>query len=408
MQKKSESSPNLGLENCRLRNISECAISSERNTFLVTVYNPLSRPVDYYVRLPVKNTSYTVLDPQGAEVLTQLLPIPDNLKRIPGRKATTEVELVFSATGLPPLGYKSYYVSQNSGNFDQSSTIWRPESFETVSIGDQNVKITLDPKTKLLKSISTYAETYDVAQSLQYYIGHDGQNNGEENRASGAYIFRPTSQEPIKIADEADTVVIQGDVVHEVHQVFSDWASQIIRHYNNQPVVEFEWLVGPIPVDDNDGKEVISKFTTSIPTKKLFFTDSSGREVLERQRDFRPTWDLEVHEPVAGNYYPVVSHISFDNSSAGLAIVTDRAQGGSSMADGSLELMVHRRLLHDDAFGVGEAINEQAYGQGLVARGRHFVLIGEFYFLNRYFKLTYQFQVIQTRRFPRKLFIFWS
>jgi hypothetical protein len=30
-----------------------------------------------------------------------------------------------------------------------------------------------------------------------------------------------------------------------------------------------------------------------------------------------------------------------------------------------------RRLLFDDAFGVGEALNETAFGEGLVARGKH-------------------------------------
>ena len=39
-------------------------------------------------------------------------------------------------------------------------------------------------------------------------------------------------------------------------------------------------------------------------------------------------------------------------------------------------LQVHRRLLHDDAFGVGEALDEEAYGTGLVARGQHYVLGG--------------------------------
>ncbi|KAB7500477.1 hypothetical protein Anas_14489 [Armadillidium nasatum] len=28
-----------------------------------------------------------------------------------------------------------------------------------------------------------------------------------------------------------------------------------------------------------------------------------------------------------------------------------------------MELMVHRRLLYDDAFGVGEALNETAFGE---------------------------------------------
>jgi len=37
---------------------------------------------------------------------------------------------------------------------------------------------------------------------------------------------------------------------------------------------------------------------------------------------------------------------------------------------------VHRRLLHDDAFGVGEALNETAFGYGLVAIGKHWLTTG--------------------------------
>jgi len=37
--------------------------------------------------------------------------------------------------------------------------------------------------------------------------------------------------------------------------------------------------------------------------------------------------------------------------------------------------MVHRRTLHDDSLGVGEPINETAYGTGLVIRARHFLLV---------------------------------
>lgn len=39
-------------------------------------------------------------------------------------------------------------------------------------------------------------------------------------------------------------------------------------------------------------------------------------------------------------------------------------------------IKVHRRLLHDDAFGVGEALNEVAYGKGLIARGSHYIVFG--------------------------------
>jgi len=47
-------------------------------------------------------------------------------------------------------------------------------------------------------------------------------------------------------------------------------------------------------------------------------------------------------------------------------ISNDRAQGGASILNGEVELMIHRRLLVDDGRGVGEALNETDWdGEGL-------------------------------------------
>lgn len=58
--------PALSFSNCLLTNVSSCPLTENLDTFLVTIYNPLSRPVSKYVRLPVSGTSYIVTDPDGS------------------------------------------------------------------------------------------------------------------------------------------------------------------------------------------------------------------------------------------------------------------------------------------------------------------------------------------------------
>ena len=83
-----------------------------------------------------------------------------------------------------------------------------------------------------------------------------------------------------------------------------------------------------------------------------------------------------MEEPVASNYYPVNGWLAMEDKESGkrVTVVNDRSQGGGSIRDGSLELMLHRRLLDDDDFGVQEPLNETEFETGLVARGSHYIL----------------------------------
>ena len=49
------------------------------------------------------------------------------------------------------------------------------------------------------------------------------------------------------------------------------------------------------------------RYTSDINSGDRFLTDSNGRFMIERRRNFRPTWDLNLTEPVASNYFPVDS-----------------------------------------------------------------------------------------------------
>ena len=93
------------------------------------------------------------------------------------------------------------------------------------------------------------------------------------------------------------------------------------------------------------GKEVVSRFASGIGSGTELYTDSNGREMQRRQRDYRPSWRLNQTELVAGNYFPVNTAAFVRDAEAQLTILTDGSQGGASLASGQIELMVHRRLL---------------------------------------------------------------
>ena len=88
--------------------------------------------------------------------------------------------------------------------------------------------------------------------------------------------------------------------------------------------IELEWLVGPIPVGDNIGKEIILRYSTNIESASKYYTDANGREVLERIRNHRPTWHYVVDEPISGNYYPINSRIWIRDHDRQLTILTGR------------------------------------------------------------------------------------
>ncbi|RVE39916.1 hypothetical protein evm_015434, partial [Chilo suppressalis] len=57
---------------------------------------------------------------------------------------------------------------------------------------------------------------------------------------------------------------------------------------------------------------------------------------------------------------------------------------------------VHRRLLTDDGFGLEESLNEEAYGVGLVVRGKHRIHLGNF--KQEIDELTFSERVSQSAR----------
>ena len=81
---------------------------------------------------------------------------------------------------------------------------------------------------------------------------------------SGAYVFRPNTSTTFPCGGPVITRKLSSGgtvtpLVEEVYQKFAEWAYQVVRLYRGKPYIEVEWTVGPIPIGDGWGKEVISK-----------------------------------------------------------------------------------------------------------------------------------------------------
>ena len=295
---------------------------------------------------------------------------------IPERSASTDYELLFRIV-LEPLGIKVFNISKSMEKL-KKAVMEHKSSFQ---LKNQNIQVSFNAAGELQQIELLDGENLktNLKQEFCFYKPFVGISPLPDQQSSGAYVFRPTEQVPtcLKVANYT---VKKSPLVQEVHQVFGDWISQTIRLYDNATCLEFEWQIGPIPTEGLEGKEVITLFTSDLISNATFYTDSNGREILKRVRDFRPSWpNFNQTEPVSGNYYPINSRILIrdeyaDVTSRQLTIVTDRSYGGASIEDGSIEIMLHRRLLMDDILGLTEPLDELGVTlHGLIAKGKHYL-----------------------------------
>ncbi|CAL5361755.1 unnamed protein product [Camellia sinensis] len=380
-------------ELCPLLNISYCPATeidlSLGKKLVVVVYNSLGWKRDDVVRIPVINGNVTVQDSNGTEIESQLLPLANASLGIRNYYATAYVGkspsttprywLAFTAS-VPPLGFSTYVISTAERAAPTLAMEMSYESMgsqnDTIAVGPGNLKLTYSANegtlTQYVNTRSLVKES--IEQSYSYYSAYD-----RSPQASGAYIFRPNGIFPLTSEGQIPLTVVRGPLLDEVHQRINSWIYQITRVYKEKEHAEVEFTVGPIPIDDGVGKEIVTKVTTALKSNKTFYTDSNGRDFIERIRDYRADWDLEVNQPVAGNYYPINLGIYMKDDSKEFSILVDRSVGGSSIVDGQLELMLHRRLLHDDSRGVAEALNEIVCVRdectGLTIQGKYYLRI---------------------------------
>jgi hypothetical protein len=367
------------------------------------IYNP-SQIVTRNIRIEVPSDALTIKDEAGNEVpvdifcdqrsisvnvkkmellkayASRLKMSPQNLLRHPAFLERDVLCEAFFTAVLAPNAFKSYQLVSKpsmhpqpadiSGHLVNKGTPQIVELFrgETLLV-DQDLKsfVYVTPETK-----NTF--TLDYKYYTSYY-------NGSE-QASGVYIFRPNENVSLEYSRVRKMNVQKGNQVIEV-KIERDLVVTRLRFFKNTlaQTIEIETFLLPVPIDDQIGKEVTIEIgDTEIKNQGVFYTDSNGLEMQKRVVNYRPTYKVDILEPVAGNYYPINSAIYIEDTQTQqrMTLMNDRSQGGASLKDGSIEIMIHRRILHDDNRGVEEPLNETTLdGEGVTVSIKHWLFFSK-------------------------------
>ncbi|KAL4115260.1 hypothetical protein PRIC2_013426 [Phytophthora ramorum] len=403
---------------CLLANTSVCDVSTQNTDFEVLVHNALARTSVQTLSVPITHRSAEAQLLSGDARLREqnvyvAVPVHPETSVAPN-------SFVFSVE-LKPLSTARFLVKQKDASDD--SNVRGGVEYERGNEGagsldddkysdDEDVVVLenhllraeVSKKTGSITKLANKKKNIQIPLSLDvaYYQAFQG-----DGHKSGAYVFRPDSNQTYPVTGGSGTaasavpdvtmVELQTSGVSGSNRLSSvprvafkigKWVTLEYRVNDDDEFLEIEWTVGPVPIDDKKGKEVIVRFDAgnSIASDSTLYTDSNGLEFMKRVRNHRDTWNLTLHdnqETVAANYFPITTGAYIKDAKRQLNVVTDRAQGAASLVDGQVEVMVHRRLLADDDKGVGEHLNEteavydsankKLVTKGLAVRGNFFV-----------------------------------
>ncbi|XP_064486657.1 lysosomal alpha-mannosidase-like isoform X2 [Ornithodoros turicata] len=379
---------------CHNLNISQCRFTEKNREFIVLVYNPMSRAENVTLRFPISSKNVSITDVDGGNVEAQVVEVLQHSTPIPDRTTNVKWELA-TVVPVPALGFSTFHVTVNSPQRNsryilRSRKARLSRAFRRIVAASASVRQPLHLKKqeeyiensryRLVVNTSTgtiskihLVKVQKVLLFRQTFRIYKAQDEAGV-QSPGHYVFSAAHPSD-NLSGDVKYKIVKGPLVEEIHQVHNGSVSQVIRLYKDADTIEFQWTVGPIPIDWSfTGADVITRYETDLRSANTFYTDGNGRQNMKRTRRVS-----RIALQVPSNYYPVVSWIYIQDKKHGLqlSVIPDRPQGGSSNRDGALELMVHRRHASIDHLGNPEYLTEaDDKNQGVIVTGRHRVFFG--------------------------------
>ena len=313
----------------------------------------------------VDNPGVCVFDSVGNPVESQLSP---DWGTGVTPSTTSKIHRLHFRVTVAPLGLATYLITGDIDNCDTASlsslSVFNdPEDF---TCPDPYLCSYNKMEPPELTSITNSEQTLRFSTRTGMLFSHRNSGGIEmrideeiamySSSGSGAYLFRPSGEATPTVQPGGLVLVCQGPVMEEVHSVpkFLTHTPLVrsARLYVGKTVqaaaAEFEYFVDFARNEFND-RELITRFKTELNNNRLFYTDLNGFQTMRRETYSKI--------PLQGNYYPMPS-LAFLQCPGGrrFSVHSRQALGVASLKQGELEIMLDRRLTHDDGRGLGQGI----------------------------------------------------
>lgn len=331
--------------------------ATKRGTKLV-YFNPAAQARTEMVTLLVDSVDIAIKNSKNLNIPFQINPV---------FKLTTNIhqskfEIVFLLE-IPPFAIETLTLFKvGSSTFGYFASV---ETFSSDQVQlNKNMKFKIKSYKNLPKNI--YVENDYLKASFNNKGMLDklqDKNSGVLNKVeikfmsynsdgSGAYIFYP-SGEAMGIFDELVPYirVIKGLFMEQVQVVYENLYHSITVYDTSS--IQGQGLHVENKLDmrskDMSDKEVIMRINSDVKNADgTFYTDQNGYQLIGRKTDFK--------RRIETNYYPITTMGILEDSFRRLILHTKQSHGVASLHQGSLEVMLDRKVLSDDSRGLGEGV----------------------------------------------------
>uniref|UniRef100_A0A3B1J3W4 Alpha-mannosidase n=1 Tax=Astyanax mexicanus TaxID=7994 RepID=A0A3B1J3W4_ASTMX len=329
----------------------------------IIVYNPLAWNVTTYINVSVKYSMALVYDDNGKVVPAQIQP---------SAESPADYDL-FIMVELGGLQYRKYLIQFPQSECKKGSSCgithaarvvkferrdvseWKKRGRKLLPVLNDCYKLLFDQETNLLHSITNRLEGQKVIIHQDFWE-YDANGDVHAGPISDNYIFTANGS-AVPAYKSVEMEIIPGKIISEVRQYFYREASDKNYTYamvTRVPVgfkdkllcqrLDQSYALGPLVVN----REAVLRTTTSLSNKKTLYTDNNGYQMLKREHK------QYINNTVSRNYYPMVRQAFIeDEDSCRLSLLSERAHGVASLAEGEIEVMLHRRLWNNQEWNRG-------------------------------------------------------